>query len=48
MTTLYDINAPKKATNLSINSDLLQKAKSYKINLSQSFERYLAKLVKRV
>ena len=41
-----DIRAPKKATNLSINSDLLRKAKSYKINLSKNFEAYLNKLVR--
>ena len=47
MNLAYDIEAPKKATNLSINSDLLKKAKSYNINLSKSFESYLNELVKR-
>ena len=42
----YNIHAEKKATNLSINSDLLKKAKSYKINLSKNFESYLNQLVK--
>ena len=42
----YDIHAGKKATNLSINSDLLRKAKSYKMNLSKHFESYLNELVK--
>ncbi|MEA2029702.1 MAG: type II toxin-antitoxin system CcdA family antitoxin [Campylobacterota bacterium] len=46
MNTTYDLNAPKRATNLSINSDLLKKAKSHQINLSKSFESYLAQLVK--
>jgi len=46
MTTLYDTNAPKRATNLSLNSDLLQKVKSYKINLSQSVETHLITLLK--
>jgi len=46
MNFTYDTQAPKRATNLSINSDLLEKAKSYKINLSKSFERYLNELVK--
>jgi len=32
MLSLYDENAPKKATNLSINSDLL--AKSYQIDIN--------------
>lgn len=41
----YDMDAPKKATNLSINSDLLKKAKAYKINLSSSFEKYLNEIV---
>ncbi len=38
--------AAKKATNLSINSDLLKKAKALKINLSKNFESYLNQLVK--
>ena len=46
MNLAYDYQAPKKATNLSINSDLLKKAKSYNINLSKSFESYLNELVK--
>ena len=37
--------APKKATNLSINADLLCEAKALKINLSQAFEAYLTELV---
>jgi len=47
MNLAYNSEAPKRATNLSINSDLLQKAKSYNINLSKSFESYLNELVKR-
>ena len=46
MNYTYDIHAEKKATNLSINADLLKKAKSYKINLSKNFESYLNQLVK--
>jgi len=46
MNLAYNIEAPKKATNLSINSDLLKKAKSYNINLSKSFETHLNKLVR--
>lgn len=38
MHTLYDMNAPKKAANLSLNSDLLKKAKLLKINLSATLE----------
>jgi antitoxin CcdA len=47
MSTIYfDTNAPKKATNLSINSDLLRQAKELHINLSQTVEDYLASLVR--
>ena len=38
MQELYDTNAPKKATNLSINSDLLKKTRSININLSATLE----------
>jgi antitoxin CcdA len=38
---------PKKATNLSINSELLLLAKSYKINLSQTLEVALVVEVKK-
>jgi antitoxin CcdA len=41
MTQIYDNNAPKKATNRSINSDLLAKAKLLNINLSATLERAL-------
>jgi antitoxin CcdA len=41
-TDLYNHAAPKKATNLSVNSDLLEQAKSSKINLSQTLEQALA------
>lgn len=43
----YDHNAPKKPTNLSINSDLLRKAKELDINLSAVLERTLAEVVRR-
>jgi antitoxin CcdA len=46
MSAVYDETAIKKATNVTINSDLLQKAKSYKINISKNFEAYLASVVK--
>jgi len=46
MLSAYNVDAPKKATNLTINADLLKKAKSYKINLSKSFEAYLGSLVR--
>ncbi|NRB38824.1 MAG: type II toxin-antitoxin system CcdA family antitoxin [Pseudomonadales bacterium] len=38
MPSLYDVNAAKKATNLSINSDLLMKSKALNINLSATLE----------
>jgi len=47
MSAIYNENAIKKATNVTINSDLLQKAKAYKINISKNFEAYLAEVVKK-
>ncbi|VAW98379.1 hypothetical protein MNBD_GAMMA20-895 [hydrothermal vent metagenome] len=41
MPQLYDEHASKKATNLSINSDLLSKARALKINLSATLEHAL-------
>ncbi|WP_102796221.1 type II toxin-antitoxin system CcdA family antitoxin [Bowmanella denitrificans] len=41
MRELFDKDAPKKATNLSINSSLLAEAKSLKVNLSATMERAL-------
>ena len=46
MLPMYDIQAPKKATNLSVNSDLLNKAKALDINLSAALEQALAQLLK--
>ena len=46
MLALYNSNAKKKATNLSINSDLLKKAKELKINISNSLEKTLIELIK--
>ena len=46
MTTLYNYNAKKKATNLTINSDLLKKAKELHINISNSLEKTLIELIK--
>ncbi len=47
MSAIYDETAIKKATNVTVNSDLLQKAKSYQINISKNFEAYLAEVVKK-
>jgi antitoxin CcdA len=41
MAHLYDQQTPKKPTNLSINSDLLAKARKRKINLSATLEHAL-------
>jgi antitoxin CcdA len=42
----FNANAPKKPTNLSINSDLLQQAKAHHINLSQALELRLAEILR--
>ncbi len=42
MTELYDTSAPKKATNLSVNADLLSKSRAMNINLSAALERTLS------
>jgi len=42
----YDTQAPKRATNLSINGDLLNQARALNINLSATLEKTLADLVK--
>lgn len=41
MAELYNAAAPKKATNLSVNSDLLRKTRELNINLSATLERAL-------
>ena len=46
MQYIYDVDAPKKPTNLSVNSDLLKKARGLKINLSATLEQALAIQVK--
>ena len=42
----FDANAPKKPTNLSINSDLLRQAKERRINLSQALELRLTEILR--
>ncbi|MGV6857571.1 MAG: type II toxin-antitoxin system CcdA family antitoxin [bacterium] len=44
---LYDNTASKKATNLSINSDLLAKARTLNINLSATLEHALEEEVRK-
>lgn len=46
MNQVFDIQAPKKPTNVTINSDLLSKAKELKINLSATLETALGDIVK--
>jgi antitoxin CcdA len=41
MTDLYDRSAIKKATNLTVNSDLLEKSRTLRINLSATLEKAL-------
>ena len=46
VTMVYNKNAKKKATNLSVNSDLLVQAKKYNINLSSTLESTLEKVIR--
>ncbi len=46
MGSLYDLQAAKKATNLTINSDLLAKAKEHKINVSATLEVALSEALR--
>jgi antitoxin CcdA len=48
MSVIYDVNAPKKATNLSLNSDLLLKTRALNINLSATLEQALQDKLKAV
>ena len=41
MQPLYDLNAPKKTTNVSINSDLLKRSRVLNLNLSATLEQAL-------
>lgn len=41
MSQVFNSSAPKKPTNVSINSDLLEKAKALNINLSATLEAAL-------
>ena len=38
---IYDTTAPKRASNLSVNSNLLTEARRYKLNLSKLLEQAL-------
>ena len=38
MSSLYNVHAPKKPTNVTVNADLLAQAKEMKINISATLE----------
>ena len=46
MDAAYDTKAPKKATNLSVNADLLNKARDLDINLSATLEQALVEVLR--
>lgn len=41
----YDVNAPKRAVNMTLNEDLVRCAREYTTNLSEQVERLLADFV---
>ncbi len=43
--TVYDRNAPRKAVNLSVNADLLARARALDLNLSAEMETHLIEVV---
>lgn len=47
MQSLIDSSAPKKATNLSVNKELLAEARTLKINLSATLEQALTEKVRK-
>lgn len=47
MRTAYNPQAPKRAANLSINADLLSKAKELDINLSATLEQALIEILRK-
>jgi len=46
MQAAFNPSAPKKAANLSINSELLNQAKALQINLSATLEQALTELIR--
>ena len=44
---VFDASAPKRPTNVTVNSDLLRQAKALGINLSRTLEERLAEIVRR-
>ena len=47
MQSAYDARAPKRAANLSINADLLSRARKMDINLSATLEQALLEIVRK-
>jgi len=47
MPIAYDTQAPKRAANLSINADLLSKARELNINLSATLEQALVEALRK-
>ena len=47
MTQTHDVDAPKRPTNLSVNADLLERARALDINLSATLERALIEALRR-
>lgn len=43
--SLYDVNAPKRAVNMTLNEDLVRCAREYATNLSEQVEKLLAEYV---
>lgn len=48
MEPLFDLDAQKKPTNLSLNSDLLKKCKAMNINLSATLEQALSEKLAKI
>ena len=46
MNLTHDVDAPKRPTNLSINADLLERARALDINLSATLERALVEALR--
>ncbi len=46
MPSVYDLSAIKKPTNVTVNSDLIKKAKALDINMSAALEQKLIELIR--
>ena len=45
MGNAYDVNAPKRPVNMTLNEDLVRRAREYAANLSEQVEKLLAEFV---